>query len=296
MNPPLNSCLAVLFLLIGAGAVAVMLELKGSPRDRSLNSKLIGLHRIMGYGFVAVFVFMVVVMIQKAGAYQEELSVRVVVHVALGLVLLPLVAVKILLVRRQHALTGHLAVLGVALFCIAFVLNGLTAGHYLLHQSDLRYITVTDIDEPVLRADIGQAVLFKKCGKCHTFERVFRATKTQEGWTQTVNRMAVLDAPNINAFDVKQVIFFLMEQQTQRQEKLGQKKTEEIGKTLVGQKCSRCHDLDRVFKAVKSKAQWQQTVARMALFAGDPKFLTAKEKEDIIAYLSGRKVSAAVPQ
>ena len=88
MSPVLNTCMAVLFLLTGAGAGAIMLELKGKSRDRAGGAALVRLHRILGYTFVALFSFMTVLMIRKAGAYQEELSVRVVCHVALGLVLI----------------------------------------------------------------------------------------------------------------------------------------------------------------------------------------------------------------
>ena len=292
MSPVLNTCLAVLFMLTGAGAAAVMLELKGKSGDRTKGVALIRLHRILGYTFVALFSIMVVVMIRKAGAYQEEFSVRVVFHVALGLVLIPLVAVKIFIARRLRNLTRHLTLLGVALFSLAFVLNGLTAGHYLLHRTDPRYVTVSDIDRPVLNADIGRLVLFDKCGKCHTFERIFRATKDQDGWTKTVNRMAVIDAPNINQFDVKQVIFFLLDQQEQRQKKLGYIQVEQIGKTLVSQKCTRCHSLERVFKASKTRKQWRQTLEKMINYAGDPEFLAPKEKEDIAAYLSENRTAA----
>lgn len=293
MSPMINSSLSVLFLLLGAGAVAIMLELKGNPKDRFINTRLVWAHRLLGYGFVALFVFMLFVMIRKAGTYQQELAVRSVLHVALGLLLVPLVAVKIYIARRQKALTRHLTLLGVALFSIAFVLSGLTAGHYLLHQSDPRYITVSDIDKPVLNTEIGRAVLFDKCGKCHTFERIFRSTKDQEGWTRTINRMAVIDAPNINDFDIKQIIFFLLDQQKQREEKLGRKRSRQIGQTLVSRKCSMCHNLDRVFKASKSKDQWQQTVRKMMAYSGDPKFLSTREIEEIITFLSERNASTA---
>ena len=68
MSPVLNTCLAVWFMLTGAGAAAVMLELKGKSGDRTKGVALIRLHRILGYTFVALFSIMVVVMIRKAGA------------------------------------------------------------------------------------------------------------------------------------------------------------------------------------------------------------------------------------
>jgi len=53
----------------------------------------------------------------------------------------------------------------------------------------------------------------RKCSKCHSLERVYRAFKSDESWAKTINKMALLDSPNITSFDVKQVLNFLRAQQ-----------------------------------------------------------------------------------
>ncbi len=52
----------------------------------------------------------------------------------------------------------------------------------------------------ILDENTGRYFVFKRCGKCHTFERVFRSFKNKDGWSQTVNRMARIDIPNIRPF------------------------------------------------------------------------------------------------
>ena len=120
-------------------------------------------------------------------------------------------------------------------------------------------------------------------------ERVYRSFKSMEGWTKTVNRMAVIDTPNIRGFDVKQIIFFLIKQQEERKGLDRQEIEREIGKTLISQKCSGCHDLDRIIEAVKSEDEWRITLERMVENADDPQFLTDKEKKEIIANLVRKK-------
>jgi mono/diheme cytochrome c family protein/uncharacterized membrane protein YozB (DUF420 family) len=289
MNPSLNSILALAFLFLGAAAVFLMLELKGNPKDRVINKRLILAHRIFGYLFVAIYLFMLILMIKKTAAFQEEFSARAVFHIVLAIAIIPLLAIKLLIVRRHKRLTSELLGFGIAIFLFAFVLNGVTAGYYFLNSSDLRYTTLSDYDEDMLDEAIGREIIFKKCGKCHTLEKVFRQFKSREGWTANVNRMALIDAPNISDFDVKQIIYYLEKQQGVRTKSDAGKVDAEIGKTLVSTKCSSCHNLDQVFGAAKTVDEWSATVDEMAGYSGDPKFLTDEEKSTIIEFLSGRK-------
>lgn len=53
--------------------------------------------------------------------------------------------------------------------------------------------------------------------------------------------------------------------------------------TLMQQRCSVCHPLDRVTSAHKSTAQWTQTVQRMIAHGAQ---LNTKEEQTLIAYLA----------
>jgi cytochrome c2 len=298
MNPLIVSVLATLFIILGGATVFIMLEMTGRTRDhtgktgRSLAGSLtwIRVHKILGYLFLSLFTLMLVFMIRKVAGFQEELTSRAVFHIVLALILIPLVVIKVLVVRRHPQLSTKLPMLGIAIFTLSFGLTGITAGYYVLHRSNLTYTTLSALDNDVLDLELGKAIMNRKCSKCHSLERVYRAYKSESGWAGTINKMALLDSPNVTTFDVKQVLNYLIEQQKKRQEKSSVSLEQEIGKTLVSRKCSVCHNLDRIFGADKNKREWTSTVSRMAATMGDPDFLSEQEKSDIITFLNGREM------
>ena len=289
MNPQTASVLATLFVILGGATLFIMLEMTGRIEDHSGKSGWIRAHKLLGYLFLALFAIMLVFMIRKTAGFQEELTTRAVFHIVLALILVPLVVIKVLVVRRHPQLSPKLPLLGIAIFTLSFGLCGITAGYYVLHRSNLTYTTLSALDNDVLDLELGKAVMHKKCSKCHSLERVYRAYKSEESWAETINQMALLDSPNITTFDVKQVLNYLIEQQKKRQAESAANLEKEIGKTLVSRKCSICHDLDRVFGARKNRPEWTATVSRMVTTMDDPNFLSEPDKLAIITFLSGRK-------
>ena len=159
MQAHINSIIAVFFLLIGAIAVGLMLELKGKPKDRLMNRQMILAHRILGYAFVVLYMIMLYIMIVKSSNYQEELSPRAILHVAMAVALMPLIVIKILIARRYKVMTGRLLGLGVGILITAFVLSSITAGHYLLHYEDISYTSITAVDSDILDEKTGRYFL-----------------------------------------------------------------------------------------------------------------------------------------
>lgn len=290
MNPLFTSLLGALLTAIGAAAAILMLELRGNPKDKERNQRLIKAHRVLGYLFVAIFFVMTVLMIYRAGTYQEELSPRALLHIALGLLLIPLIVTKILIVRRFKRLASHLLGLGAAIFLTAFVLNGISAGYYFLHRSDIRYVSLSEHDSGVLDVELGRWLVTQKCAKCHSLERTFRAFKTEEEWTTTINRMAAFDAPNIRDFDVKQMIHYLVAQQKERENLKNdvQDVDSETVRGLVERKCSSCHTLDQVYHAKKTPSEWVTTIETMVEYAEDPDLVTQEEKDLMSEFLATR--------
>ena len=60
-------------------------------------------------------------------------------------------------------------------------------------------------------------------------------------------------------------------------------------KKLVEKKCSLCHSINRVYKADKSRSEWEQTVEKMIRFSDQMNFLNHQEKKTVIDYLANRK-------
>ncbi len=294
MSPILTSIAGLAATLTGACAMLLMLELRGNPRkDSKANQRLIMAHKVTGYIFIVFFIFILAVMLSKAGTYQEEFSPRTILHISLALLVIPLLFFKILIIRRFKGFEKQIPGLGLAVFLALFLLNSMTAGYYFLHQSDMYKPPLSEEDAAVLDEKKGQKLVVQKCGKCHTLERIFKALKSDQDWTETVNRMISFDSPNISEAQGEQILNYLINQQ-QRREKLVAEipgAQGKIGRNMVEQKCSFCHGLDRVYMAEKTREEWVQTVKKMIGYSEQEDFASSQEKDSIIDFLSSRSSS-----
>ena len=286
MHPHFSSMLATLLVVIGGVTVLIMLEMTGKVRDSPRRKGWILLHRILGYLFLVLFAAMLIFMVIKAGGFQEELPARAMLHIILALLLVPLIMIKVVIARRHAQLSTKLIMLGLAIFGLSFGLTGITAGYYALHRSDYKYAILSDVDDEILNVEIGQKITNRKCSKCHSLERVYQSYKSDVAWSHTIHKMAELDYPNITNFDVKQIVGYLVQQQQKRQGEEKDKLRMEIGRSLVTQKCSVCHNLDRIFGAKKSRQEWTETVSRMTKTNGADDFLSDQEAKDIVYFLT----------
>lgn len=289
MNVMLSSIFGVMFVLIGLTAAVVMILLKGRIKDKLRGKLWIRLHRILGLVFVGMYLITLISMIIRISDYQEDFSPRIVTHLVLALSLFPLLLVKILIARRSKALTNRLFSLGVVISTLAFLFITITAGYYFLHRSDIKYVSLTEEETPLLDEGFGRQLIGTKCSQCHSLERVFRSSKSEEEWTKTVNRMAQLAAPNIRVYDTKQIIFFLIQRQARLLASGITLVDGNSAKGILQNKCTMCHDLERIYKADKVEDEWRSTVQRMTEMGGGPTFLDESQQEKIIEYLMARE-------
>lgn len=227
-------------------------------------------------------------MLSKAGTYQEEFSSRTILHISLALLVIPLLLFKILIIRRFRRFEKQIPGIGLAVFLALFLLNSMTAGYYFLHESDIDRPSLSEEDAAVLDEKKGQKLVAQKCGKCHALERIFKALKTDQGWTEIVNRMISFDTPNISESQGKQIVNYLIIQQ-KRREKLAAEASGasvKIGRNMVEQKCSFCHGLDRLYMVNKTREEWVRTVENMIGYSEQADFLSPHEKEAVIEFLS----------
>jgi cytochrome c2 len=294
MSPIITSIAGLAATLTGACAMLLMLEMRGNPRkDRQADQHLIKAHKVTGYIFIAFFIVILAVMFSKAGTYHKEFSPRTILHISLALLVIPLLFFKILIIRRFKRFEKQVPAIGLAVFLALFLLNSMTAGYYFLHQGDIRKLSLSEEDAAVLDEKKGQKLVAQKCGKCHTLERVFKAFKTDQGWTKTVNRMVSLDMPNIREAQGKQILNYLIKQQ-ERQEKISFKSSGtqgKIGRNMVEQKCSFCHGLDRIYMAKKTNEEWVEIVGNMISYSEQVEFMSSQEKKFVIDFLSSRNSS-----
>src|ERR1700693_1220501 len=112
------------FVTLAAANVVVILEGFQPSRNGTARARLIAVHRVGGYLFVTLFCIMTYSMSQRLAGLgiTGHLPTHLVLHIALVLVLVPLLFLKILIARRYQHSHSSLKALGLAMFVISFAI------------------------------------------------------------------------------------------------------------------------------------------------------------------------------
>lgn len=217
-----NAILGLMFLLLGATGTFLMYRLWGYPFDHeklrsSAPPHLLMVHRIIGYAYGAIYIYLMVQMVPRLWTYQVEFPARTVAHLMLGMSIGIIIVIKVVIVRFFKHLESELVpLLGTGLLICTFLLVGLSVPFALkevyLHQrtvggnafsgENIERVKVllpragfsadADLAElaSVQALKGGRSVLLTKCVQCHDLRTVLVKPRTPENWVQTVERMA----------------------------------------------------------------------------------------------------------
>jgi ferredoxin-NADP reductase/mono/diheme cytochrome c family protein len=295
LNRSLSLGLGIAFVLIGAINVWLILQASAKVRDARAGSRLVSAHRIGGYLFIALYCILGYFMVARLG--DGAAATSTIIHIALAMVLSPLIFVKVLVARYYKSHYSVLMPLGLLIFVLSFVLIGMTAGPSLVYRARVQTVSLESINLPPAAIDleIASKIMEKRCSKCHNLDRIAGARKDARGWLATVNRMKALPDSGIPEQDARMIISYLASQMAPSGSLATA--TLEVGRALVDQKCGHCHALDRVYKTTQTSAQWSATVTRMAAMAerSNNAFQPA-EVQQIVSYLSATQTREAAAQ
>ena len=217
-----NSLLGILFLLFAVTITFLMFYVWKFPFDHeklvsTAPPKAILTHRVLGYGFVIIYVLLMWNMVPRLWSYQIELPARTVVHLALGILIGGLLFLKIFIVRYfKHMEAKLVPYLGTALFLCTFMLiflvlpfslreaylENTALGDDVMVQKRIERVREllpsTGLQDEKLLADIsskagliaGRRIMTAKCVQCHDLRTVLARPRTPQAWQQTVSRMA----------------------------------------------------------------------------------------------------------
>ncbi len=219
MSPIANSLLGLAFLALAVGSTFLMYHLWGYPFDKEKlrsSAPRVGMlaHRVMGWAFVAVYLYFMSQMLPRLWSYQVEFPARTVAHLTLGMAIGGLLLVKIVIVRFFKHMEGELApFLGTGLFVATVMLIGLSAP-FAFKETYLQANALDLVDEAGLvriaqrlesaglkeprqrerfasveGLEAGRNVLFGECVECHDLRTVLARPRTPKVWRQTVTRM-----------------------------------------------------------------------------------------------------------
>ena len=248
-NTSINLLLGSLFVLLGALNVWLIFHASRVLTTSRMSQRLIQAHRLGGYLFIALFCLMSYFMVARTTNLSDELSMRALVHVLVAMSLVPLLFVKVIIARYYKSYYSALTALGVIIFCLAFLLVGLTGGPYLLRATAVKDISPAANYARPPQADLSasEALMQKRCSRCHTLDRVIGARKDTIGWLATINRMRALPGSHISEDDATAILSYLVTADSVDSSTLQGELI--VGKALVDSHCGRCHQLDRVYKS-----------------------------------------------
>lgn len=217
-----NTVFGIAFWVVGLANVLLMFKLWGYPFDHerlvsSAPRSLMLLHRVLGYVFLVIYLYLMFQMVPRLWAYQVELPARTVAHLVMGLAIGAVLFVKILIVRVfRHLESSTAPLLGIVVFVCTTVLIGLSAPLALREAYMSRHAMAgtalgdrgiervkTLLPGAGLPADIplqqiaspsglsqGRGVLLRKCVQCHDLRTILAKPRTPENWVDLVRRMA----------------------------------------------------------------------------------------------------------
>jgi len=140
------------------------------------------LHRALGLVFAAIYLVLLAVMVPRLwrhAAAPEDLGAA---HVAVGLLVGPLLAAKVLVIRRFQRFGHRLPWLGGALCA------GAVAATALVAPAAARLLVVFEPD-PGGRLAAGRAVVHGRCLQCHGPTRIAGEGEDLEGWREEIAEM-----------------------------------------------------------------------------------------------------------
>jgi ferredoxin-NADP reductase len=151
--------IAVVFVLLATFNVWSMLS---SHSGSKIPARWWGLlHRAAGYSFIALLAVFYYFMLLRIKGLADELSPRIVLHMALAFSLAPLLAVKVTAVRSGKASYALLCALGVTIYVIAFTMVTVNIAVHFLRNAAVGgiplWISLTFVFSVLLAAGLALA-------------------------------------------------------------------------------------------------------------------------------------------
>ena len=280
MRPTTTSLLAFGLLIIGIVAVTLILILLGRIKATQHPKFFRWAHRIAGYIFIILYLFICVIMLQKLTGNSSALSAKDAIHAYLGIVIFPILIVKICIVRRFKKYYLRLPIYGMIIMIAVYMTVTLSAGYFMLSTARSQYIVLSDKGRLVrVNVNIGRKIVRQTCSTCHSLERVFSYVKTEAGWRDYVSRMRAKDQEILSDRETLEAVGYLVKN-------LGIDDTKmdvQLGMKIILEKCHKCHTLERIFTFKKTQAEWAQALELMRSF--DPYLLNDSEAHQVNYYL-----------
>lgn len=218
----LSIVLAYVALAAALAAVLAMLFRLGRGGEKTGPASL-WVHRIAGYVFIAIMIFLFAGMMYKITEYGNALSARVAWHGAAGFAVMAFLLLKWAVVRPFRGLMKFAPALGMVVFGLAFLVINFGATMDLLgrfpkrvareeaaaaRHRELLHMRPGAAERDPLRA--ARFVFAEKCGRCHHLRRPLAEPRAETDWPPLLERMRGYDRSWISDVDAEEIELYLV--------------------------------------------------------------------------------------
>jgi cytochrome c2 len=166
-----KSILALILVGLAVLNLVVMLELLGRTDEKRFNPKrLRQLHRVNGYVFIILFLFISYYCIKIMRGMGQDLSVRANFHAILAVATFFLLCLKITIVRFYRKYYTMAVPMGLGVFLLILTTTATSAGYYFTMRGVSPFKISADLKEELARE--GATVFNERgCVDCHYADR-----------------------------------------------------------------------------------------------------------------------------
>jgi len=136
-------------------------------------------HRVLGYGFALTYVALLVRMIPRLFTLDADLlTPATLAHIVLGLVIAPVLVMKVLIIRRFQRWGNRLRFIGTMLFVVALAVVAIPAPAALELQ---RLPAESSADQ------MARAIVIQDCTRCHGASTILAGS--DDDWPKVIEEM-----------------------------------------------------------------------------------------------------------
>ena len=166
-----KSILALILVGLAVLNLVVMLELLGRTDEKKFNpKKLRQLHRVSGYVFILLFLFISYYCIKIMRGMGQDLPSRAALHGLLAVATFFLLSLKITIVRFYRKYYTMAVPMGLGVFLLILTTTATSAGYYFTMRGVSPFKISVDLKEELARE--GATVFNERgCADCHYADR-----------------------------------------------------------------------------------------------------------------------------
>ncbi len=164
--------LGSIFFLAGLGATITMLTVMGKTEKKMSVVTLRKMHKMLGFIFLILFLILGIMGSKFWAATGDEISTRAVLHAVLAAGLFIIFTLKIVIIQFYKQFLRIAPSLGMAVFCLSFVVFFISGGYYTLRTlgtsgspPEPAQVTQMQVQGNIQR---GKVLFDSKCASCHS--------------------------------------------------------------------------------------------------------------------------------